>query len=186
MDASHFDAIARTLRTLGSRRTLLGSALAGLFGIGTLDDGEARRECPPCKKRKKGKCKKKRPNGTACGGGKVCQGGRCTCPSGQRVCRGACLPNSHCCSDADCNGGDVCVNGACGFACTSDGDCPSSCSVCGPLTTDGHRHCVSSPLNCASFPQECTEAADCEAGFFCMPTRCGAPPLFTNRCVGLC
>jgi hypothetical protein len=49
----------------------------------TKERGAARRpgtgdekHCPPCKKKKHGKCKKKKPDGTACPGG-MCQAGKC-------------------------------------------------------------------------------------------------------------
>jgi hypothetical protein len=47
---------------------------------GSHDGGHLRssgkKNCPPCKKRKHGKCKKKEPDGTACEGG-TCRGGSC-------------------------------------------------------------------------------------------------------------
>ena len=44
--------------------------------------GKKKKACPPCKTRKQGKCKKKRPNGAACRGG-TCQQGACI-PSAKR------------------------------------------------------------------------------------------------------
>ena len=77
-DNSQFDALTRTLVTSGSRRTLLGLVAALGFGVA---DAEAKKKkkkkpCPPCKKRKKGKCKATLPDGSACSGG-TCQGGTC-------------------------------------------------------------------------------------------------------------
>jgi hypothetical protein len=75
MDDSRFDTLTRSLTTAGSRRraltTVLGGAL-GLVAAASLDDAVAKKKpCPPCKKRKKGKCKAKLPDGTACSGGGV-------------------------------------------------------------------------------------------------------------------
>ena len=37
---------------------------------------DAKKKCPPCRKRKKGKCKKRLPDGAACPGG-ICRSGSC-------------------------------------------------------------------------------------------------------------
>jgi len=78
MDGSTFDRLARSLRMAGSRRRalagLLGSAVA-LLGA-QAEDAAAKKKCAPCKKRKQGTCKGKKPDGTACAGGS-CKGGRC-------------------------------------------------------------------------------------------------------------
>ncbi len=58
MDADRFDALARALTAAGFRRRALAAALAGslgLLGLTYLEDVTAR-NCPPCKKRKNGKC----------------------------------------------------------------------------------------------------------------------------------
>ncbi len=52
--------------------------------------------------------------GQACGGGKVCTGGSCQCPSGKKDCSGVCL---ECCGNADCGGGDKCCTGTCKSSC---------------------------------------------------------------------
>src|SRR5215207_2778683 len=80
MDGRHFDTLTRHLSARLSRRTSL-SLLAslGLSDLGAPDHAEAKRKkkrCPPCKTRKKGKCKKNKPDGTACPGG-TCQNGGC-------------------------------------------------------------------------------------------------------------
>jgi hypothetical protein len=74
---------------------------------------DAKKPCPPCKKRKAGKCKKKMPDGAACPGG-TCQSGRCDTTSfRQSECtaldRCAAPPASFRCAEA------TCVNGDCGF-----------------------------------------------------------------------
>jgi len=80
MDVDRFDALARALTSAHPRRgvlaTTLGGAL-GLLGLAHPDAGEAKKKpCPPCKKRKKGKCKGRLPDGASCRGGS-CRGGSC-------------------------------------------------------------------------------------------------------------
>src|SRR5215217_720802 len=82
MDEIHFDALARTVTAAGSRRRAL-AALSGVLGLAlgasSPETSEAKKQCPPCKKRKNDKCKKDKPDGTACPGG-ACQSGRCLAP----------------------------------------------------------------------------------------------------------
>ncbi|MFT4036996.1 MAG: hypothetical protein QM692_02350 [Thermomicrobiales bacterium] len=79
MDSSHFATVARQFIT---RRTGFGLGLAALAGIPVSEaEGKTKRKkaCPPCKKRKKGKCKRALPDGTACAGG-TCTAGQCASP----------------------------------------------------------------------------------------------------------
>ena len=90
MHPIHFDRLARFLSPGGSRRMLLGTALAGVLSPLGRDAMAAKNKkkrdataaknkkkpCPPCKKRKKGKCKANVPDGTACAEG-ACQSGSC-------------------------------------------------------------------------------------------------------------
>src|SRR5215208_721024 len=95
LDSNRFDSLTRSLLSGGSRRTLLGTAFAGVLGTLRGSTIEAKKKkkksCPPCKKRKQGKCKKNKPNGTVCRGGS-CRSGRCVadCPSGTTTCGGVC------------------------------------------------------------------------------------------------
>src|SRR5215207_1530485 len=77
MDGSRFDALTQTLMAAGSRRRALVLALGGtLAPLLAQKETEAKKKkaCPPCKKRKKGKCKANLPDGMGCSGG-TCQGG---------------------------------------------------------------------------------------------------------------
>lgn len=81
MDVGQFDALTWTLTTSGSRRRVLGGLLPGSLGFfgARVEQAAAKKKkpCPPCKKRKKGKCKAKLPDGTACENGGTCQSGSC-------------------------------------------------------------------------------------------------------------
>lgn len=90
MDYSRFDDLTTRLAAGLSRRHGLGAVTA--FGIGALLTHEAaakkhkKKACPPCTKRKKGKCEGVLPDNTACDGG-VCVSGQCLpCPAGKRLC----------------------------------------------------------------------------------------------------
>lgn len=139
MDGSAFDTLTKTLMTAGSRRRALGGVVLGVLGFlsSGSDETEAKKKsCPPCKKRKKGKCKANVPEGTGCtdtsGRGGTCQGGSCvatvvppppeSCPSGQKPCQGRCIGLLICCDDTDCPGGKTCQNGSCG--------CPAGTKLC--------------------------------------------------------
>lgn len=83
MDASRFDNVVRSLAARFSRRGVLvalAGGVAGLFDRAASPDAAAARRCPPCRKKRRGNCRKKRPDGTPCGEGKTCQQGACaTC-----------------------------------------------------------------------------------------------------------
>jgi hypothetical protein len=143
MDDSRFDALTRAFTTARSRRAALGTLLGGTLGLLGLADTSARKSCPPCKKRKHGKCKaNKRLNGTACPGG-TCQDGRCrqvsseeqpppepspTCPAGECSRKIPCGPGCacldigggtrRCLAVGACSGVGPCERGTCGSGCT--------------------------------------------------------------------
>src|SRR5918993_630535 len=123
MDADRFDAPARFLSYTGSRRRAV-AAFGGVLSMSSLEEAGAKKKCPPCRKRnKQGKCKKKKPNGTACAGG-TCQGGRCCVADPQATtCAGvACgTVTSNNCGQAvscPCPSGQSCLlNGSCAIPC---------------------------------------------------------------------
>jgi hypothetical protein len=181
MEAGRFDALARTLTRGRTRRRALAGLLAGALGIlGTHSDDAAaknKKPCPPCKKRKKGKCKANAPDGTACAGG-TCQSGRCVaappsgcasgCPAyapctngqclcnpGLQLCGQECIPTIACCTDAEC-GTVPCIGHTCFCFGRGDGtDCGGGkqCSggVCAkrPLCTAGFGLCVNDTECCS-------------------------------------
>jgi hypothetical protein len=150
MDADRFDALTRTLSAAGSRRRALASGLAGLLGTLVIGRAEAKKKkpCPPCKKRKKGKCKKKRPNGTTCPGG-ACQDGACvataTSPPAPR-----CIGN---CAGKVC--GDDGCGGLCGFACTNGETCQNGACVCVSENTCNGVCCSNADDICTESPRVC-------------------------------
>ncbi len=200
MDAARFDRLARSLTDRRSRRGALAAVVGGALGVAGLAETDAKKSCPPCKKRKKGKCKKKLPDGTPCGNG-VCRAGTCAaCAAGQRVCGSACVDlttnSAHCgsCGKA-CGATQLCDRGTC---VTGIGTCAAGANLClGPMapgvscngscvcipTQAGATRCVQPPL---APTEPCTADGDC-AGFgpgaFCTPVveLCG-----TRFCVSPC
>ncbi len=117
MGAGHFDRLTQVLASTGSRRQALVGTLAVV--LGTLDQNTAgakkKKPCPPCKKRKKGKCKGKVPDGTPCASG-TCQSGACVAqPIGA-----SCSLSSP----------ESCSSGVCG--CIGDTNCTCRKSTCVP------------------------------------------------------
>ena len=139
MEAGRFDTLTRLLTATPSRRgisrTLAGLALSGMLGFVRGDESAAKkgkkgRSCPPCRKKKAGKCKKKRPDGTECGPCQTCLAGLCIVTKQD---------------DSPCNGSGKCLAGVCnplpdckspGSDCTeaTEGQCCSeTCTNLGTL-----------------------------------------------------
>jgi hypothetical protein len=162
MDQNRFDILTRSLATTGSRRRALAAALSCALGLLGRGGAEAKKKklCPPCKKRKKGKCKPQ-PNGTACGGG-TCRGGRCVATAGPPPPPSPPAPPAPpftCEEKTDgtpCDGGKQCSGGVCdtppncqnGTGCRFPADCCSGQCQCPEL--DGS--CL--------FPGTCLHSAD--------------------------
>jgi hypothetical protein len=149
MDGHQFDDLLRAALT--SRRSVLGLVLAAGAAITSRDLTEARKKkpCPPCKVRKKGKCKGTLPDGTACAGG-TCQGGSCVAPViPPKVCSPACPP-SQTCKDGTCvcpPGRNFCsINATCSTCCLhadccgGQFPCPAGSPQCLP-PANGNRVC---------------------------------------------
>jgi hypothetical protein len=140
VDATRFDALARSLSVTRSRRGV-SRALAGLLALGgatsavRIQGAGARKRCGPCRKRQNGKCKKEA-DGKPCRDG-ICANGKCklVCKDDETRCdkkcvRGICCPGTACGADCSCkrgvDGPTVCIEDnvlvAC-TQCTSDADC---------------------------------------------------------------
>jgi hypothetical protein len=176
MVASTFDDLARTLTSPGSRRrtfgAVLGGALSLALGASSVQNAAAKKKCPPCKKRKNGKCKKTLPDGTDCPGG-TCQSGSCVagCPPA-RVCGNGCCPDGQICQQGQCAaGGNGCPNGQrpCGTACLLAGqcctatDCPTGITCCGRLCVDT----TTDPRHCGGCATPCSAGKTCAGGRCC-------------------
>lgn len=165
MDASRFDAMTRSLTGDSTRRTLLGLLLgASSATLGVADAGakKCKKPCGPCKRCRRGRCRRK-PNGTDCGGGNVC-------------CRGKCL---ECCVSADCDiaAGEECLlNGSCAKRCTQGGtECAPPCG-CSLPNEEGTRHCIANLQACPT--RTCSSTAECPLGQQCQDCLAGEPVCF--------
>ena len=173
MDSDRFDTMTRILHNARARRnalvTLLGLSGSVGFSLAETVAAKKKKSCPPCKKRKKGKCKKKLPDGAACAGG-TCQSGTCVAPPAPPSCVGQ-PDNAPCGSDGRCRLGECQPHPTClGI----DGNCTSPgaqcCSdSCAPFPPQG-SFCGCSPpskpcyatSDCCQFPA----AATC-VGYIC-------------------
>ena len=174
MDQNRFDTLTRSLTTTGSRRQAVAAVLSGAFGVlGLVPAGGtgAKKQCPPCKKRKKGKCKKKQPDGTACPVG-TCLSGSCfagataapppsdpcpgqpddtACPGDGRCRSGVCQPRPTCAAHhVTCLLGSQCCSNSCSGP---DGGTQScSCSTSGePCYTTIDCCQLSAPQTCVGY-----------------------------------
>ena len=177
MDAERFDSLASSLAAVGSRRRALVAALGGVLGgvlgttLGTAPSGGAgkrKKPCPPCKTRKQGTCKKKRPDGTACGNGGICQGGRCAAaaspvssppppPPGSPP--PPCQPQSPTIT---------CGEDGCGTRTDTCGD-PVACGDCGSGARSGT--CTGGTCTCPSGTRYCGSVSGCNE--CCTLDHCG-------------
>jgi hypothetical protein len=138
MDADCFERVARAL-TAGISRPALASAFVGSLGVLGLQrrvEATAKELCPPCKKRKKGTCKKNKPDGDACPGGTY-RRGRCAAAP---VALGRCGTGRA--------GGEICDGGTCRVAHRGEagGRVPSSSP--GPSTMRTSAACGRAGAKC--------------------------------------
>jgi hypothetical protein len=189
MDVSCFDIFSRILAAASSRRSVtaaVGGALTFALAAASGEEVAAKKKCPPCKKRKQGRCKGKKPDGTACTGG-TCQGGRCVptspvCPPVCPVCQ-ACNPAiGQCVSQngqpgQDCAAPKVCCSGGCceppnhfcngsGLCATCEQVCPDNCAFCF-ARAEGGTSCGDAGSTCIPGPP-CSSNAGCSGGDMCV------------------
>jgi hypothetical protein len=149
MDDARFDALARALTArFGSRRAglrLLGAGALAALGRGgpaAEDVGAAAcskaKPCPPCRRCKKGTCKKK-PDGAACGAGKTCRDGRCVAGC-----------------EADCTAANgrprTCGADGCGGSC---GTCPAGQRCAGYVGSEPNSACCKQNGQISNDPRDC-------------------------------
>ncbi len=155
MDAPRFDRFTAGISAHLTRRTglgLLAGASLPLLRLSGDADAKKKKKVTLCVngqtvKAPKKKAKKLLQQGAtkgACGAG---------CPDGQRVCGSGCIPAGDCCVDDDCNGNDVCVNGACVACPAGQKACDTACiplaACCVSNDCPGNDFCVSG--TCVSF-----------------------------------
>jgi hypothetical protein len=178
MDAGRFDSLARSLRCAASRRAIIGLLAGSTLGSArsalAVADAEAknrnrnrhrhRRKCRPCRTRKNGRCKGKKPNGTVCGVDKICRRGTCVSAGGPQF--PACSASNDFCSgdQATCLG-----NVECGCFVTVESD-----TICGNLF-----HFEGCPTTTG-----CTSSGQCRDVEFCVALPCC--PEGRAVCVPLC
>jgi hypothetical protein len=159
MDSSRFDQIARQLGRRGTRRGVLGAALAAL-GLAAVPatEGANAQTCAAAN--------------SACGTISCCAG--FVCDARTKKCLGG--PGATCKISSKCASGLTCKSGKCGGAavcrvlnescspaaggCCTGLDCPVGKNVC---------------LGMAGF-SGCTKNADCVSGLICTAGACGLPP----------
>jgi len=177
VDADRFDIFTRSLTRNLHRRSFGLFSTLGLAGLAVSGSAVARKKpCLPCKKRKKGKCKANRPNGTRCPGG-AWQGGRCAPPScmdgvknGNETdvdCGGncpRCLNGRTCSGRNDCVGA-FCKDGTC-EACQANPECgtdDNGACACQQPATGGSLVCTGTAV-----PPNVASCVDCPASTICV------------------
>ena len=191
MDHDRFDAVTRFLATARSRRRALAAVLGTPLGMASVHEAAAKKKCPPCKKLKQGKCKKKLPNGTGCPGG-TCQSGSCVASSGASGAPPRCANLGEACLLSNPAGAGCCAPHFCGFRETTAGrqySCRrSTCVAANEACADDQDCCLGvCDLDkvCRSQARTCAEwcPATCEE---CYYRATGGPPICGNEGGSLC
>jgi hypothetical protein len=143
MDPSRFDTLTRTFASGYSRRGLLVVAAGSAVGMAELAEipDAAAKSCPPCRKKKNGRCKKKRRDGAPCGNNNRCRNGHCDPNACTADCSGTpgprpCGPHGSSCQCVNVvEGTSACVKNLPGEACGTETVCNPGL-ICGiPCTT---------------------------------------------------
>ena len=176
MHRDSFDAVARGLAGIDSRRRLLRLLGAGFIGGAAAHDAVTAAPNRRCQRLAKACAKRKRCcQGTACVRGKcrcpaakktcgnACIAKGACCPATEEACRGDCVPLGSCCARSErfCN--DRCIPGA---ACCIDDDCTGPCHA-GVCRTN--HECALSPVYTLCGPDAIDQ---CDASGACVAVAC--------------
>jgi hypothetical protein len=181
MDETRFDALTRSL-TSGTTRRGLGRLLGSLTLGGVLatwlspaetqakkknNDNDKKKSCPSCKKKKDGKCKANKPDGTACENGGQCQSGSCVPSSGSSDVAPSPPPQTPYCA-----GKNTCAPGGASAACQTAGKAACYCYV---RWDNGESYCSTVPNRYVTTCAGCggnevcvVLGGACVAGFACV------------------
>lgn len=149
MKATHFDSLLRSLTTAHSRRSAVQIVSGLVFGSAAgaaLRLDAAAKKCGPCREKKRGRCKKKKPNGRPCGECRACQGGKCVfaCTDTESCLSGDCCANEKIClGGVCCSGEQICANNVC---CLPTG---AACDIAEPGS------CCNLACGCPQGPPDC-------------------------------
>jgi hypothetical protein len=126
MDGDQFDVLVRTFASRSRRRFIVGlvSALSAPVSWSLRAANTSAKGCGPCRRRnRRGKCRRKRPDGTSCAECRQCQGGRCvpvgpgtSCAPGKSCQNGVCEVCLVGLAPCDRATPEVCCSGKCSFA----------------------------------------------------------------------
>lgn len=159
MDNDRFNALARVLGEMSSRRTTthllvalgLGGALASPAIAGAAGNRRRKKKrCQPCRRKRNRRCKRKKPDGLQCGSISVCKDGSC-----RLVATDACSPSNDFCQAGE---WEHCLEEVCGCFMTVEND-----PICGNILDFG---------GCPA-TTECNTSADCGSETsFCVALPC--------------
>jgi hypothetical protein len=204
MDESRFDALARHVGRLTTRRATLrrlSGAILALGLVSRVDPAVARKDCrlvgEPCGTGpgNPGRCCR----GAVCTEGQL-GGGTCVCPEHLQACRGSCVdsasnreacgPNceicpddADCCEGACCREGQRCCDGKCTDL-TSDND---HCGGCGQFCPQGLTCCDARCRAFADDPRHCGGCGKaCGENETCVNSACVCRPGYADCGDGIC
>jgi hypothetical protein len=150
MDGSDFDALTRSVGSIGSRRYALMRLLGGALGLFSAHPEMATaKKCSKIKdKSKRKKCRRKAQ-------------GTLACPTGQKLCAGGCILSHLCCIASDC---PPTVPTCCAGACINVQTDARHCGGCGAGCKINER-CVGGQCSCPL-----AGGGMCDPGATCCPT----------------
>jgi hypothetical protein len=157
MDGTRFDQLARAFGRRGTRRGVLGAALAALGGAAVASDAARAQTCASS-------------NG-ACGTISCCEG--LVCDAKTKKCLGG--PGATCKISSNCASGLACKSGKCGGSAVcrgmNDSCSPATGGCCAGLECPVGRNVCVGLAGAAG----CTKDSDCVVGVFCRGNVCLAP-----------